>query len=62
MFGFLLFVVIRRDTLLQMKKLTALRLEPKQLKELSKIGKRLDRTTSYLIRRAVDEFIKKEKR
>jgi len=45
-----------------MKKLTALRLEPKQLKELSKIGKRLDRTTSYLIRRAVDEFIKKEKR
>jgi hypothetical protein len=43
------------------KKLTALRLEPKQLSELERIAKRQDRTVSYIIRKAIDEYIRKEK-
>jgi len=43
------------------KTLTAVRLEPKQLAELEKIAKREDRTIAYLIRKAVDEYIKREK-
>ena len=44
------------------KTLTAIRLEPKQLAELEKIAKREDRAVSYLIRKAIDEYIKREKR
>ena len=43
------------------KTLTAIRLEPKQLAELEKIAKREDRAVSYLIRKAIDEYIKREK-
>jgi len=43
------------------KKMTAVRLEPKQLAELGKIAKREDRAVSYLIRKAIDEYIKREK-
>lgn len=43
------------------KTLTAVRLEPKQLAELEKIAKREDRTVAYLIRRAIDQYIKREK-
>lgn len=44
------------------KTLTAIRLEPKQLADLEKIAKREDRAVSYLIRKAIDQFIQKEKR
>ena len=44
------------------KELTAIRLEPKQLAELSKIAKREDRAVSYIIRKAIDEYIKRKKR
>lgn len=55
--------VIRRGTMCPMPKtLTAIRLEPKQLAELEKIAKRDDRAVSYLIRKAIDEFIRREKR
>ena len=43
------------------KTLTAIRLEPKQLAGLEKIAKRKDRAVSYLIRKAIDEYIKREK-
>jgi len=43
------------------KKLTALRLEPKQIRALSKLAKQQDRAVSYLIRKAIDAFIKKER-
>lgn len=39
----------------------AIRLEPKQLAELEKIAKREDRAVSYIIRKAIDEYIKREK-
>jgi predicted transcriptional regulator len=42
-----------------MKKLTAVRLEPQQVKALEKIGKREDRSVSWLIRKAIDEFLKR---
>lgn len=41
--------------------LTAIRLEPKQLAELETIAKREDRAVSYIIRKAIDEYIRKEK-
>ena len=41
------------------KKLTAVRLEPRQLAKLEKIAKREDRTVGYLIRKAVEEFVAK---
>jgi predicted transcriptional regulator len=41
-----------------MRKLTAVRLDPQQVKALEKIGKREDRSMSWLIRKAVDEFLK----
>jgi len=44
-----------------MRKLTAVRLEPQQVKALEKIGKREDRSVSWLIRRAIDEFLKHER-
>ena len=44
------------------KKLTTIRLDPKQLAELERIAKREDRQISYLIRKAIDEYIRKDKR
>ena len=44
------------------KTLTAIRLELKQLAELERIAKREDRAVSYLIRKAIDEYIKREKK
>jgi predicted transcriptional regulator len=41
-----------------MRKLTAVRLDPQQLKALEKVGKREDRSVSWLIRKAIDEFLK----
>lgn len=43
------------------KKLMTIRLDPKQLAELERIGKRDDRQISYLIRKAIDAFIRKDK-
>ena len=48
--------------LAKLTKLTAIRLDPKQLAELERIAKREDRQISYLIRKAIDEFIRKDKR
>ena len=44
------------------KTLTAIRLEPKQLAELGKIAKREDRVVSYLIRKAIDEYVARHKK
>jgi len=41
------------------KTLTAIRLEPGQIERLEKAGARLDRSVSYLIRQAVEAFLKK---
>ena len=43
------------------KTLTAIRLEPKQIAELEKIAKREDRVVSYLIRKAIDEYLARHK-
>jgi predicted DNA-binding protein len=43
------------------KTLTAVRLEPKQLAKLEKIAKRQDRPIAYIIRKAIDEYIRKAK-
>jgi len=43
------------------KTLTAVRLEPKQLAELEKIAKRQDRPIAYIIRKAIDEYVRKVK-
>jgi predicted transcriptional regulator len=39
------------------RKLTALRIDQSLLDKLAKIGVKQDRTTSYLIRKAVEEFV-----
>jgi len=44
------------------KKLTTIRLDPKQLSQLERIAKREDRTVSYIIRKAIDDHIRKDKR
>lgn len=44
------------------KTLTAIRLEPRQLAELEKIAKREDRVVSYLIRKAIDEYVARHKK
>jgi len=44
------------------KTITAIRLEPRQLAELEKIAKREDRAVSYIIRKAIDLYIKKGSR
>jgi predicted transcriptional regulator len=36
------------------------RIEPKLLKQLEKIGERDDRTVSYLVRKAVEEFLERQ--
>jgi predicted DNA-binding protein len=43
------------------KKLTAVRLKPEQLEKLEKISVREDLPVSWLIRKAIDEFLKKKK-
>jgi predicted transcriptional regulator len=43
------------------KKLTAIRLKPEQLQKLEKIAVREDVPVSWLIRRAIDEFLKRKK-
>jgi predicted transcriptional regulator len=43
------------------KKLTAVRLKPEQLKKLEKIAVREDVPVSWLIRKAIDEFLKRRK-
>jgi predicted transcriptional regulator len=40
-----------------MKKLIAVRIERADLDTLAKIGQREDRTTSYLIQKAIKQFI-----
>jgi predicted transcriptional regulator len=39
------------------RKLTALRIDQNLLDKLAKIGAKQDRTVSYLIRKAVEEFV-----
>jgi len=43
------------------KKLTAIRLKPEQLKKLAKVALREDVPVSWLIRRAIDGFLKRKK-
>jgi len=43
------------------KKLTAIRLKPEQLQKLEKIAVREDVAVSWLIRKAIDEFLKRKK-
>jgi predicted transcriptional regulator len=43
------------------KKLTAVRLKPEQVEKLEKIALREDVPVSWLIRKAVDEFLKRQK-
>jgi predicted transcriptional regulator len=43
------------------KKLTAVRLKPEQLRKLAKIAVREDVPISWLIRKAIDEFLKRRK-
>jgi predicted transcriptional regulator len=43
------------------KKLTAIRLKPEQIKKLERIAVREDVPVSWLIRRAIDEFLKHRK-
>jgi predicted DNA-binding protein len=43
------------------KKLTAVRLKPEQLEKLEKISVREDLPVSWLIRKAIDEFLKHQK-
>jgi predicted transcriptional regulator len=43
------------------KKLTAVRLKPEQLEKLEKISVREDLPISWLIRKAIDEFLKRQK-
>jgi predicted transcriptional regulator len=43
------------------KKLTGVRLKPEQVKKLEKIAAREDLPVSWLIRKAIDEFLKRHK-
>ena len=43
------------------KKLIAVRLKPEQLKKLERIAVRDDLPISWLIRKAIDEFLKRQK-
>ena len=43
------------------KKLTAIRLKPEQVEKLEKIALREDVPMSWLIRKAIDEFLKRQK-
>jgi len=43
------------------KKLIAIRLKPEQVEKLGKIALREDVPVSWLIRKAIDEFLKRQK-
>jgi predicted DNA-binding protein len=43
------------------KKLTAIRLKPEQVEKLAKLSIREDVPVSWLIRKAIDEFLKRHK-
>jgi predicted transcriptional regulator len=43
------------------KKLTAVRLKPEQVKKLGKIAVREDVPVSWLIRKAIDAFLRRQK-
>jgi predicted transcriptional regulator len=43
------------------KKLTAIRLKPEQVKKLERLAVREDVPVSWLIRKAIDEFLKHHK-
>jgi predicted transcriptional regulator len=43
------------------KKLTAVRLKPEQIARLERIALRDDVPVSWLIRKAIDEFLKRQK-
>jgi len=43
------------------KTLTAVRLKPEQLKKLEKLAVREDLPVSWLIRKAIDEFLKRKR-
>jgi predicted transcriptional regulator len=43
------------------KTLTSIRLKPEQMKKLEKIALKEDLPVSWLIRRAIDEFLKRRK-
>ena len=50
-------------TMLYMKRtLMAVRLDPEQIKALEKLSQKEDRPVSWLIRKAVDEFLKRGKK
>ena len=60
--GFLLTNAIQCYTLSYVrKKLTAIRLKPEQIARLEKIATREDVPVSWLIRKAIDEFLKRQK-
>jgi len=60
--GFSSTFVLRCYTLLCVRKtLTAIRLKPDQIKKLDKIARREDLPVSWLIRKAIDEFLKRRK-
>ena len=42
------------------RELTAIRLDASQMKALRRIGKREDRPYSWLIRKAIDEFVERD--
>jgi len=43
------------------KKLTAIRLKPEQVKKLERLAVREDVPVSWLIRKAIDEFLKRRR-
>jgi len=43
------------------KQLTAIRLKPEQIEKLERIAAREDVPVSWLIRKAIDEFLKRKK-
>jgi len=43
------------------KKLTAIRLKPEQVQKLETLAAREDVAVSWLIRKAIDEFLKRKK-
>jgi predicted transcriptional regulator len=43
------------------KKLIALRLDLQQLRQLQRLAKKDDRSVSYIIRKAIDAYIRKER-
>jgi hypothetical protein len=50
-----------RTLLYVKKKLTAIRLKPEQVEKLEKMSAREDVPVSWLIRKAIDEFLKRKR-